>query len=473
MSLDFPASPAINQIYSSPPQQWLWDGSKWTALNSEGSLSLYLPLIGGELTGPGNLIIDGTLNVDGTVTFGGTANLTTLNASGTVTFGGTANLTTLNVSGTTALHAATATALTVTGNVTINNAAWYQGKDTSGNAANLLTMWSDNCCYLSETSRALYLRGSAIHMQGAVDVNSSIQCTTLSPTGSISPINMNSYSWGWGWDGTVHFYVNSGDQGQLWLETNQGGWVFKNVSFRVGDFQSNNNVNAAGQLICGGLTWSNNGGWMYSPNSVQTNGNLQANGGVVYLAGMYWQNNSGYMYTPWSIHTDNAVNIAGATWQINQGWMYTPNSLWTAAQIQLGGPYLYPSNQGGTYCGLTGNSWAACYSYAYPGPSGRSMKTDIADAPEGALTKVNALRVVRFRWREEVRPVSDNAMRLHHGFIADEAVRALGEDFGGYYNWHEAETGAERLDKTEMVCVLWQAVQELAAEVAALKAERR
>jgi hypothetical protein len=307
-------------------------------------------------------------------------------------------------------------------------------------------------------------------------------------------------------DGNGHIESNT----LLWLNGNTGASV--NVGGNLyasggiscpGECAGTHSLATSGYVWVNGCQWSNNGGWMYSPNSVQTNGNLQANGGVLYLAGMYWQNYGGYMYCPSPIHTDNYLNIAGVIiqnnagwmyspqpinsgsdiaangvlraggtggvyWQYNGGWMYTPNSFW-ANDVMTCGSHCYPRSQGGCYSGLGGNSWAACYSYAYPGPSGRAMKTDIEDAPPGALAHVAALRVVNYRWREAVRPISDDAQRVHRGFIADEAAAILGRNFGGYYNTE----GGERLDKTEMVCVLWQAVQELAAEVAALRENRQ
>jgi hypothetical protein len=511
MSIDYPNTPTVGQKFTSGGFQWTWDGGKWNGGSGAGgqvfsvagrtgdvilthnditdwaTAAAFLPLAGGTISGAisvtGNITssneIISTLgggNYGGLRLVGGNygamlrqdgGSLYVLLTNSGNQYGSWNGLRPLIVNLANGL-------VTCGNNITITNQTWYQGNDTNGNPANLLTMWSDNNCYLSETSRPLHCRGSTISMEGT---------TTFQNDVTINIGHLNVYG------GT--FYNGYND-----------GWLYFNGSMRVWDFQSQNNLNAAGSVIINGLTWQNSGGWMYTPNSVQTNGNLQANGGVLYLAGMYWQNYGGYMYCPWSIHTDNVVNIAGVVvqnnagwlysgspinsgsdiaangvlraggtggvyWQDNAGWMFTGNSFW-ANDVITCASHCYPRNQGGCYSGLGSNSWAACYSYAYPGPSGRDMKTDIADAPPGALAHVTALRVVNYRWREEVRPISDDEHRVHRGFIADEAATVLGRDFGGYYD----AAGNERLDKTEMVCVLWQAVQELAAEVAALRKVR-
>lgn len=45
--IDFPNSPALNQIFTDPAgTSWIWDGAKWTAAGTG-----YLPLSGGNMTG--------------------------------------------------------------------------------------------------------------------------------------------------------------------------------------------------------------------------------------------------------------------------------------------------------------------------------------------------------------------------------------------------------------------------------------
>jgi len=158
------------------------------------------------------------------------------------------------------------------------------------------------------------------------------------------------------------------------------------------------------------------------------------------------------------------------------GWYANGNCaiLWRAANgnaILTNWGQMYPSSDNSWWCGVTGGSaWYACCAYNYPGGSGRSQKKDIATfEPADALDKVMALRAVNFRWRE-VPDVHDalprDNTRLHSGFIADEVASVMGKDWGGYFNVN----GGEAVDRTQLVGVLWAAVQQLANEVAGLKA---
>jgi cytoskeletal protein CcmA (bactofilin family) len=51
-ALDFPASPAFGQVHAIADITWVWDGEKWVSGHAGGTLSAYLPLSGGVLTGP-------------------------------------------------------------------------------------------------------------------------------------------------------------------------------------------------------------------------------------------------------------------------------------------------------------------------------------------------------------------------------------------------------------------------------------
>jgi len=68
-----------------------------------------------------------------------------------------------------------------------------------------------------------------------------------------------------------------------------------------------------------------------------------------------------------------------------------------------------------------------------------------------------------FRWRDGA-----DTERTNHGFVAEEVAAVLGDDFGGYR--HDGESGYHGIDYAQLTAVLWKAVQELQAEVAALRA---
>lgn len=118
------------------------------------------------------------------------------------------------------------------------------------------------------------------------------------------------------------------------------------------------------------------------------------------------------------------------------------------------------------------NSWAAVNAYSINNLSSRAEKIDIAPAPVGALDKVNALGAMDFRWREnpQLDPQHERMQgpgKLHRGFIADEVATVFGEDWGGY---NKSEDSAhESIAYHELVAVLWQAVQELSAQVKELQ----
>jgi hypothetical protein len=114
-------------------------------------------------------------------------------------------------------------------------------------------------------------------------------------------------------------------------------------------------------------------------------------------------------------------------------------------------------------CGFPGAAWSGVTSYAYTTSSSAALKTDIEPMPPGALAQVLALAPQTYRWRD-----GPDTERRHHGFIAEQVRDALGTDFGGY-----VEEGDHRgLAYNELTAVLWRAVQELAAQVAALKSAR-
>lgn len=60
------------------------------------------------------------------------------------------------------------------GGVTLANQTWVYGVDTGGTPITLLTMWSDNNCYLCDTSHVLNLRGSTVNLNGPVVTSGNI-----------------------------------------------------------------------------------------------------------------------------------------------------------------------------------------------------------------------------------------------------------------------------------------------------------
>jgi len=138
-----------------------------------------------------------------------------------------------------------------------------------------------------------------------------------------------------------------------------------------------------------------------------------------------------------------------------------------AGSIQLAGNLnlafnVVPNTDQVSNCGISGKSWTNVNSYAYTTASAAALKTDIAEAPP-ALAAVAELMPRTFRWRDGA-----DTERTNHGFVAEEVAAALGADFGGYR--HDDENGHHGIDYAQLTAVLWQAVRELQAEVAALRA---
>jgi len=113
-------------------------------------------------------------------------------------------------------------------------------------------------------------------------------------------------------------------------------------------------------------------------------------------------------------------------------------------------------------CGVNGFAWNEVWSYAYQTASDRRQKTDFRDLPN-CLDLVRTIVPQRFRWNHGI-----DRKREHWGFIAQDVEAAMeeaGHEFGG----HSVTNGRHALNTNEMTAVLWQAVRELAAEVAALR----
>lgn len=93
-------------------------------------------------------------------------------------------------------------------------------------------------------------------------------------------------------------------------------------------------------------------------------------------------------------------------------------------------------------------------------PSDPLLKDDMQLAPAGALAKVQQVPVQTFRWKDKR---DDNQ---HIGFSAVDVQAVLGEQIGNTI------PGTRNYSLPELTAVLWQAVQELSAEVTELRKGR-
>jgi hypothetical protein len=124
-----------------------------------------------------------------------------------------------------------------------------------------------------------------------------------------------------------------------------------------------------------------------------------------------------------------------------------------------------PNADNARYCGFGGNAWLACNSYAYAQSSDAALKTDIEPVRDGCLDLVRAIEPKTYRFINA--PVPD--VRTRWGFLAndiEDVMLAAEIEFGGY----QEQNGVRALEYNQLTAVLWKAVQELSAEVTALKA---
>ena len=95
MALNFPASPTLNQVFTSGTRSWLWDGSSWVANNSVTNILGYIPVnkagdtMSGGLNVPNVNAVTVTANSSGFSIAGGSSSSKTLTVSNGVTIAGT------------------------------------------------------------------------------------------------------------------------------------------------------------------------------------------------------------------------------------------------------------------------------------------------------------------------------------------------------------------------------------------------
>lgn len=231
------------------------------------------------------------------------------------------------------------------------------------------------------------------------------------------------------------------------------GWGYFNGSFRANDFQSNNNVNSSGQLICGGLAWQNYQSWMYTGSGVwcaQINtGPIQLNGNNINGGAIYYSNG-----TAWG------------GWGAQYNW--TGNGNYVAFQCT---DAFYAYNNQGLAGGVY---WTYC---------DERMKWDFRPVTRDCLAAINAIELRSFDFSEgsprqrrtnlyETRPehfrYEDLPRIVKHietGFIAQQLREIIPEAVP-----EPPEEGALlSVDMRPMVATLIGAVQQLTARLEALE----
>jgi Chaperone of endosialidase len=233
---------------------------------------------------------------------------------------------------------------------------------------------------------------------------------------------------------------------------------------------STNNINATNDIGARDLFFRNGS----ASGSTNTSGNITAGGtvdggslnsrGGGNIAGLL---NTGSLGVFSNVQVNGSINTNG---NITVGGSVTAAYISSSGDIQLNGTlrgngpnlpiasHIYPSSDGGTYCGLAAFAWAGVDSYVYYTKSDERLKTGIRDLPD-CLDLVRQIQPKRYRLKD----VSDDT-REHYGFIAREVGKIMGADFAGY---RAAKTDDERdaLAYDELISVLWRAVQALDARL--------
>jgi hypothetical protein len=119
--------------------------------------------------------------------------------------------------------------------------------------------------------------------------------------------------------------------------------------------------------------------------------------------------------------------------------------------------------------GNTGTAWSNVVAYAITNLSDVREKTDIADLPDclGLIQQITPKRYKFTHGRDEDKD------RVRWGLIAQDvegAMKKAGHDFGGHIVGDD-EKKTQGLSYSDLTAVLWKAVQELAGELAELKAK--
>lgn len=434
MAVTFPPNPNVGDTVTDPVSgaTWVWNGVAWVAQGAyEGG---YLPLSGGTLTGP----LIGT----------------------TATFVGS-----------------TYTGLTLQGQLLMPPGT------PSGNiyaAIGSTFLWN----VVPAASLNYWANGAA----GAIAFGGGGFSFYTAPTGTAaSPISLNlSMS-----IAAATGYVS----------------MANGLSVGNGPITANGSLSVGGAgiyIVQPGSLWGTVGGTAYSLLFIDNSNNMVMNGGANRLPGSLIIEaaivaniyaNSACLILQQQIAGDCQISltVAGIRTYLmgiaeSNGYFYIfdQTSQNYRIQIDTGGAGYFGGNwepvwttpvQGNLsgYCGSPTAAWGAMYAGSYNPASDPRQKRDMAPAPAGALDKVKALPVINYRLispsvprmdiKTELPPLDYDQLRV--GFDATEVFKVHPDMVT-----LDDDKNPVAYSLSDMNALLWQAVQELAAEVQALKEGR-
>ena len=127
-----------------------------------------------------------------------------------------------------------------------------------------------------------------------------------------------------------------------------------------------------------------------------------------------------------------------------------------------------PFSTNGGDCGASDARWGTVYaSNGSINTSDRNEKNTIIDSDLG-LNFINKLKAVSYKWNDE-----EIGEKTHYGLVAqdiEETIKEIGKDVDNIGMIDKPEKGAMGLNYNELIAPLVKAIQELSAKVAALEA---
>jgi hypothetical protein len=298
--------------------------------------------------------------------------------------------------------------------------------------------------------------------------------------------------------GSMTVNANLNLYGGTFYNAFSNGWLYFNGSLKVYDFQSANNVNAAGSLYCGGCQLYNSGGWLTTPQPFQSSSSIYAAGEVsagnaVHVGGnntgTYWQYNGGYMYCPNSLLIGGNINCHEI--QLNGNNLDGVNICYVS-QGAIGG-------YGSVQYGWANGNWVgfqatdALYAYNNQSLAGgvywtycdERMKWNFGSVTRDCLTAINAIELQSFDFSEgaprqrRLNPQETNpelfrweilpriVKHIEAGFTAQQMREIIPEAIPDPLE----EDAYLSVDLRPVVATLIGAVQQLTKRVASLEGE--
>jgi long-tail fiber proximal subunit/endosialidase-like protein/collagen triple helix repeat protein len=318
------------------------------------------------------------------------------------------------------------------GHLTLSNVQTIFAQDTGGTARAALQLYSDNILYIGNPNNVSALQGTNFQFWASNVATLTISNTAVGASttwASLTPFQHR-------------FRQASGDE----------------ASAGVIDY---GNINASALSIVGkGASINNRSVQIYDNLAVQNitmSGVLSGATQVTTVgssAAFFFQNRGGS--DQWALYSTDP------------GGGYGPSAIiyhsTSGNRFVFNDTVFGPVSNNTHQCGVSGLAWSSVTSYAFPNASDGREKRDLHELPD-CLDLVRRINPQRYRWRH-----GRDLERLNWGFVAQDIEAAMGEaghEFGG----HHVDNGSHSLEYNQLTAVLWKAVQELSAEVAALKGE--